>query len=143
MNPSIADEDRPDPTLTRCASWARSLGYGGVEIVNVFPLVSTDPRGLEMHDHLETAGRNAAHIRDLATRTTLIMGFGDLVTTAWLRRLAMPRLREIVGALSGLEVYALAVNENGSPRHPLARGRQHIASSTTPTPYHLRPIDRA
>jgi len=140
MNPSIADEDRLDQTLKRCASWARSLGYGGMEIVNVFPLVSTDPRGLGAHDHDETAARNAANIRDLARRTTLILGFGDLLTAAWLRRLATPRLQEIVGALDGLEVYALAVTENGSPRHPLARGRQHIASSATPTPYLLAPL---
>jgi hypothetical protein len=67
MNPSIADEDRLDQTLKRCASWATDLGYGGMEIVNVFPLVSTDPRGLGAHDHDETAARNAAHIRDLQT----------------------------------------------------------------------------
>jgi hypothetical protein len=64
MNLSVADEDRLDQTLKRCASRARSLGYGGMEIVNVFPLVSTDPRGLRAHDHDETAARNAAHIRE-------------------------------------------------------------------------------
>lgn len=137
MNPSIADEQQLDQTLKRCSGWAQRLGYGGMEIVNVFPLVSTDPRGLAAHDHEPSRARNAAHIRDLASRTTLVVGFGDLLTSAWLRALAIPALRQIVGALDGVPVYALAVTDNGSPRHPLARGRAHIPSSATPVAYRL------
>lgn len=137
MNPSIADEDRLDPTLKRCAGWAQRLGYGGMEIVNVFPLVSTDPRGLADHDHAPSRQQNASHIRDLATRTTLIVGFGDLLSSSWLRALALPALSEIADALGGVPVYALAVTENGSPRHPLARGKHHIPSVANPVLYDL------
>lgn len=137
LNPSIADEQILDPTLKRCAGFAQRAGYGGMEITNLFPLVSTDPKGLARFDHAAGRPRNLAHIRDLAERTTLVLGFGDVFTAAWLRSLALPALRDLATVLDGLTVYALAVTENLSPRHPLARGRAHIPSTARPEPYNI------
>ena len=36
LNPSRADAEINDPTITRCINFARSWGYGRLEIVNLF-----------------------------------------------------------------------------------------------------------
>lgn len=46
LNPSTADDDQLDPTLRRCLGFARTLGYGAMEIGNLFALKSTDPEAL-------------------------------------------------------------------------------------------------
>src|SRR3954469_17706712 len=46
LNPSTADETVNDPTVARCARRARSWGYGGLVVTNLFAFRATDPSGL-------------------------------------------------------------------------------------------------
>src|SRR6185295_13389216 len=41
LNPSTADESKDDPTLRRCMSFAKSFGYGGLYITNLFAFRAT------------------------------------------------------------------------------------------------------
>ena len=43
LNPSTADETADDPTLTRCVNFAKSWGYGGVCMANLFAFRATQP----------------------------------------------------------------------------------------------------
>jgi hypothetical protein len=42
LNPSTADEIENDPTINRCISYARSWGYGGLFMANLFAFRATD-----------------------------------------------------------------------------------------------------
>lgn len=46
LNPSTADESKPDPTFKKCVGFARRRGAGGLLIGNLFALRATDPRVL-------------------------------------------------------------------------------------------------
>ena len=46
LNPSTADEYKNDPTVTRCINYAKSWGYGGMIMLNLFAYRSTDPKNL-------------------------------------------------------------------------------------------------
>ena len=46
LNPSTADEISNDPTITRCKSFARACGYGGVLVANLFGFRATSPNEL-------------------------------------------------------------------------------------------------
>ncbi len=47
LNPSTADEKNDDHTVTRCVNFAKSWGYGGILIGNLFAYRATDPRVLK------------------------------------------------------------------------------------------------
>ena len=47
LNPSTADENKDDPTIKRCVSFAKHWGYGGLIMVNIFAYRATDPRKMK------------------------------------------------------------------------------------------------
>lgn len=48
LNPSTANETSNDPTIRRVQSMAKSWGYGGVYMMNLFTFISTDPKKLNI-----------------------------------------------------------------------------------------------
>ena len=76
LNPSTADTAKDDPTILRCASFARSWGYGSLEVVNLFAYRASEPKRLrQTPDPIGPA--NDGYLLDAASRAhTLIVGWG-------------------------------------------------------------------
>ncbi len=47
LNPSTADETKDDPTMRRCSGFAKSWGYGGFYMTNIFGYKATKPEDLK------------------------------------------------------------------------------------------------
>jgi len=110
LNPSTADETSDDPTLTRCINYAKSWGFGGVCMANIFAYRATkpndmkavvDPIGSENNEWLEKLSNDAG-----------------LVVAAWGNDGShLARSEQVKGILPKL--HCLKLNKTGEPVHPL------------------------
>lgn len=114
LNPSTADAMKDDPTIRRCAGFARREGCGGIAVVNLFALRATDPAALRQAD--DPAG--PANDPFIAIHA----GPGDLVIAAWGAGGTLNGRAAEVGqrlTAAGVRLKCLGVTAAGQPRHPL------------------------
>lgn len=121
LNPSTADETIPDPTITRCMTRAKRMGYGGLEVVNIFALRSTDPDALYMHRD-PVGPENDTHIK--AACATAMESDGKVILGWGTHGALYTRGREVRSMLNDEQIntYALALTKEGYPKHPLYVG---------------------
>jgi hypothetical protein len=114
LNPSTADACQDDPTIRRCISFARQWRYGGIAVVNLFALRSTDPR--ELLRAVDPIGHeNDAHIVRAVERSSLIVA-------AWGTRGALKgRDKQVIQLIQEIRkpLYCVGLTKDGHPRHPL------------------------
>lgn len=123
LNPSTADATKADKTMTQCLNFARAWGYGGLEIVNLFALISTDPKALGSATDPVGPRNNAAILA--------AVGRAGIVICAWgppgkLRG----RDREVGRLLANVRTHAVALTKAGFPGHPL-----YLAKDLRPFPW--------
>jgi hypothetical protein len=107
LNPSTADADVDDPTIRRVVNFAKSWGYGGVFVGNLYAFRSTDPKALRCID--DPIGEdNIQHIQSLIRVT-------ERVIYAWGNNKKEPKwLCDLVD-----QPYCIDISKKGIPKHPL------------------------
>lgn len=112
LNPSTADALIDDPTITRCVTRASALGYGSIEVVNLFAWRATDP--LALRSAVDPVGPE----NDWAIEGA--KGRAHAAIIAWGKHGTLKRRdREVLRLLQGIETYHLGLNKDGTPKHPL------------------------
>jgi len=118
LNPSTADEMVNDPTVERCQRRAATMGYGRMEIANIFPLRSTDPAGLLVEDPLGPGDHaDQAIIEAVSSAKIIIAAWGVVHKTLRDRPVRVMSLLEQDG--HGDRLHHLGTSKDGAPRHPL------------------------
>lgn len=117
LNPSTADGSVDDATIRRCMAFAKREGFGGIVVVNLFALRSTDSAALRTHpDPIGPQGD--AVFRFLAKEQQgrkVVLGWGaDPAATPERVRAVTTLLRE-----GGCTLRCLGITKDGHPRHPL------------------------
>lgn len=110
LNPSIADEAEDDPTLVRCINFAKSWGFGGVCIGNLFSLRATDPKVM-LADELPVHRQNDKWLKKMAAEA-------DMVIASW-GNLGGHRGRSKAIRNMIPDLHYLRLNASGEPAHPL------------------------
>lgn len=117
LNPSTADAQIDDPTIRRCCGFARTWGFGAVDVVNLFAWRSTEPKAL-----LAAADPigpwNDDHVRVAVSMARLVVVGWGAAGPAKLRELVRARAAA-VAPLLGDSARCLGRTADGSPRHPL------------------------
>jgi len=110
LNPSTADETADDPTLTRCINFAKSWGYGGVCMTNLFAYRATDPNKMKEQ-------KNPIGIENDVWLTKLAKEAG-IVVAAWGNDGAYLNRSSVVKDMLP-NLHYLKINKSGEPAHPL------------------------
>ena len=128
-NPSTAEGVEDDPTIRRCAGFARAWGYGGITVVNLFALRATDPGVVARHDR-PAGPRNRFHLRSAIREHPVCVaawgagaardGRGEAAAD-WVTRTALELRRRLL---------CLGTTRDGHPRHPL-----YVEATRQPTPW--------
>lgn len=115
LNPSTANEVDPDPTIKSVGRIARHNGYGGVVMMNCFPIVSSNPEILK-----ETTGNIFENERYLKMVYSPFAFNCPQVVFAWgnFKEVKMHGMDRIMTLIFPCAM-ALAINKNGTPKHPL------------------------
>jgi hypothetical protein len=137
LNPSTADHNVNDPTITRVVNFATKWGYGAVRIVNLFAYRSTDPdRILKECGSLEFAigPHNLDYIEQAVQGSTRVVAAWG--TTFMKAPFYKDQVRRVLGILDGASRVAISCldwTQDGAPKHPL-----YISSAFNPTTYDWR-----
>ncbi len=142
FNPSEADHEVDDRTITLLMQLASNNGYGGILVVNGIPLRSSKPeealamlRWDETHDwHArDRLQDNLALINAICSKPNpkgrdVLLAWGALADrTAYAADWFDTVLEEIESALpEGGRLLCLGKTKSGQPIHPLARGKHRI-----------------
>lgn len=128
LNPSTADAETDDPTIRKCAKFARSWGFGRLKVVNIYAYRATDPRELgKVEDPV--GPENFCTIAK-------VVGGSDLVVCAWganAPKAAADVVLDMVAA-----PHALRLTKSGAPWHPL-----YVPDATRPVPFAHCPPEAA
>ncbi|WP_439118877.1 DUF1643 domain-containing protein [Marivita sp.] len=111
LNPSTADEHRNDPTVARCETRARSMGFGGVMIANLFAFRATRPDDLKRADHPVGSANDGILEHWSASAGMTIAAWG-------VHGGHESRAYDVASRLRG-QVHHLGLTKDGHPRHPL------------------------
>lgn len=129
LNPSTADEQDDDPTITRLIVRAKSEGFGRLCVCNLFAFRSPSPKALvdRVRSNQDVIGQgNSQMITECALRC-------DAALVAWgAHRLVVKRDCVILHILYRYAPIILALDKtkDGFPRHPL-----YVAYDRTMQPY--------
>lgn len=121
VNPSTADENKPDATIRRVIGYAKRNGFDGFIMINLYPLRKTIPAELPNERNVELNNVNIQCITSIVEKVdnpTILVAFGNTIT---IRPYLIDCLADIINALSD---YPIAWKQIGSltklgyPRHP-------------------------
>jgi hypothetical protein len=112
LNPSTADEQQLDPTLTRIRGFSEREGYDGFLLTNIFGFRATDPK--VMRNTPDPVGpENDAALLEAAQRC-------DKVVAAWgAHGVHQDRALAVAKLLGKHKLWCLGTTKDGHPRHPL------------------------
>jgi hypothetical protein len=117
LNPSQANEVDDDPTIRRCIGFAKSWGYGSMEIVNLFAYCATKVSTLRKASD-PIGPENDTYILQAAERASLLICAWGSWGCLWGRNL------EVQSLLQEFDSGCLGLTSRGHPRHPLYLPKQ-------------------
>lgn len=114
LNPSTADGNKLDATLRRCREFARSWGYGGFVITNLFAFRARSP--LAMKAYVDPVGPdNDAYILEQAQQASIVVcGWGTHGVHRGRDKVVVKMLRN-----NGIKLHYLVRTKALIPGHPL------------------------
>ncbi|OUR75343.1 hypothetical protein A9Q83_18125 [Alphaproteobacteria bacterium 46_93_T64] len=125
LNPSTADASKNDPTVERCHRRAVEMGFGALEVVNIFAYRATDPKDLKKAKKPNGPENDQTLLETARSCDMIVCAWGSHGT--YLGR--DQQVRRLLND-AGVNVHMLALTKHDQPRHPL-----YMPYAQTPVPW--------
>jgi hypothetical protein len=113
LNPSTADADDDDPTIRRCINFAKTWGYGGILVGNLYAYRSTDPAALLNLQAPVKRGPLCDHyLKAMGEKAQLV-----IIACGSHKAVNIYRMNDVAKLFTNVK--CLARNKNNFPKHPL------------------------
>lgn len=138
LNPSTADAWVDDPTIRKVRKYTERWRYRELVVVNAYAWRSTDPHALlgvpdpVGPDNDEAIRGTLVGVHWTDRDWDLPLASDPLVVCAWGKHLRPDRRAGLARLLAGVPLYALKLNNDGSPSHPL-----YLSDALSPIPFTL------
>ena len=129
LNPSTADEQKLDPTLTRCWKWTQLWRHREMVILNLFAFRTPHPDVMYKSEGPIIGEDNDEHIRREIQQAKVVLAWGAV------SRRFIGRVQAVLDLIEGRPLWILGRNADGSPIHPLARGKQRVPDNVVLKPW--------
>lgn len=116
LNPSTADESEDDPTIRRCIGFAKTWGYGGIYMLNLFAFRATDPRDLKRATD-PIGPENDKRLVSAAQRANIVVAAWGVHGT--LHNRSENFIENVYPWYLRDNLSCLGHTKNGHPKHPL------------------------
>ena len=137
LNPSTADEAEDDPTIRRCISFAKSWGFGGLVMSNLWAWRATNPKDLLLKTYDPVGPDTDHHLIEAGRECALIIaawGNGPVIK-------ALDPERPVHVARLFDNICVLKVNGDLQPGHPLYIKGDVVPQFWDPSLLALKKID--
>lgn len=110
LNPSTANAEKADPTITNLTKMLRILGYGGFYMMNLFAWISPEPK--DLLTCVDPLGENEDKLKEIAdVCNEVIVCWGNF-------KQAESRIKEVLPDYPNAKCFGFT--KIGRPFHPLA-----------------------
>jgi len=136
LNPSTADAEKDDPTIRTLTHFAKSWGYGGLMVVNLFALRTPSPQVLLETPHSERMGPESRNRESLFEAFIYARHSPGFMLAAWgnlhPHLISASTLVLHIARKQLVDLQCLGETANGFPKHPMARGVHRIPRDQQP-----------
>lgn len=147
FNPSTADAQQDDPTISLLCHIAAYNGFGGIVVINGVPLRCSDPEPafamLEWDKSSDWSARDALQSnlmvieREAVRAGAVLLAWGALAHKTIASADWFDNVREEIECAvpDGVPIYCLGKTVSGCPKHPLARGKYKVPKDAPLIPW--------
>lgn len=132
LNPSTADEMANDATVERIERRARSMGFGGFVVTNLFAFRATLPKNMKAADDPIGPDNNDAIMAAAREAGIVLCAWGNDGDFRHRSSIILANLRR--DPLVAAKLHYLKLTGKGQPYHPL-----YVGYDLLPVPYAVRP----
>ena len=123
INPSTADDVRPDRTMTRVCGFAENMGFDSFVMLNVYPLRTPKIEELPAEIDSNLHEQNISHIVEEISKIenpSILVAYGNSISKKKYLRLCLKDILKELTQFKGAKFIQLGdLTNEGNPRHPL------------------------
>ena len=122
LNPSTADENKPDPTITKVMGFAEGNGFDSFVMLNLYPQRATKPSDLAIDICEINHGKNITEIENIlnsVSKPKILASWGEKIRERKYLSHCIKSIHEVTKNKNAEWLKIGELTKSGHPRHPL------------------------